>query len=729
MDNIRFIALTSAMERTRKAVTFPDKKASEYFGELTFNKAAMREFLTEEAFQQVMDAIEKGIKIDRRIADQVAAGMKSWAINNGATHYTHWFLPLTGATAEKHDAFIDPVEGGKGIEKFRGIELTQQEPDASSFPSGGIRSTFEARGYTAWDPTSPAFIMDRTLCIPTVFVSYTGEALDFKTPLLKTLYAIDRTAVDVCQYFDRDISKVFATLGWEQEYFLVDESLYQARPDLMLTGRTLFGHSSAKDQQLEDHYFGTIPQRVMAFMQEFELEAHRLGIPVKTRHNEVAPNQFECAPVFEEANLSVDHNQLLMHLLDKIARRHNFTVLLHEKPYAGVNGSGKHNNWSLRTNTGENLLSPGKTPKSNLRFLTFLINTVKAVHEHAGLIRAIIASPGNDHRLGANEAPPAIISSFIGAQLTQLLNIIEKSDRKIRINSDGDTGLLKNFPKIPEILLDNTDRNRTSPFAFTGNKFEFRAVGSSQTCAPAMITINLIVADQLKKFKTEVDELISSKVRKDDAIFRVLRKYIKESKNIRFEGNNYSEDWIEEAKKRGLSNHRFTPDAVKALISKKTERLFAENNVLTKRELEARYEIRLENFTKKIQIESRVLGDLSTNHIIPIAIKYQNTLIANVKGLKQVLDYQAYGKLSHNQMETITEISEHIDKVKTYVHDMIEERKKANRETDVVAKADAYCHNVFPYFDKIRYHVDKLEMLVDDELWPLPKYRELLFMR
>jgi len=729
MDNIRFIALKSAMDRTRKTVTFPDKKASEYFGELTFNKPAMREFLTEEAFQQVMDAIEKGIKIDRRIADQVAAGMKSWAINNGATHYTHWFLPLTGATAEKHDAFIDPVEGGEGIEKFRGIELTQQEPDASSFPSGGIRSTFEARGYTAWDPTSPAFIMDRTLCIPTVFVSYTGEALDFKTPLLKTLYAIDKAAVDVCQYFDRDITKVFATLGWEQEYFLVDESLYQARPDLMLTGRTLFGHSSAKDQQLEDHYFGTIPQRVMAFMQEFELEAHRLGVPVKTRHNEVAPNQFECAPVFEEANLSVDHNQLLMHLLDKIARRHHFMVLLHEKPYAGVNGSGKHNNWSLRSNTGENLLSPGKTPKSNLRFLTFLVNTVKAVNEHADLIRAIIASPGNDHRLGANEAPPAIISTFIGAQLTQLLNIIEKSDKKIRINSDGDSGLLKNFPKIPEILLDNTDRNRTSPFAFTGNKFEFRAVGSSQTCAPAMVTINLIVADQLKKFKVEVDELIDRKVRKDDAIFQVLKKYIKESKPIRFEGNNYSEEWIEEAKKRGLSNHRFTPDAVRALISKKTVKLFADTNVLTDRELEARYEIRLENFTKKIQIESRVLGDLSSNHIIPIAIKYQNTLIENVKGLKQVLDYQTYGKLSHNQMETITEISEHVDKVKTYVHDMIEERKKANVMSDIIEKADAYCQQVLPYFDKIRYHVDKLEMLVDDELWPLPKYRELLFMR
>lgn len=729
MDNIRFIALQSAMCRTRKEVVFPNRRASEYFGELTFNKIAMREYLTEEAFRQVMNAIEKGIKIDRRVADQVAAGMKSWAINHGATHYTHWFLPLTGATAEKHDAFIDPVEGGTGIEKFRGIELTQQEPDASSFPSGGIRSTFEARGYTAWDPTSPAFIMDRTLCIPTVFVSYTGEALDYKTPLLKALYAVDKAAVDVCHYFDKDVTKVFSTLGWEQEYFLVDEALFLARPDLMLTGRTLFGHSSAKDQQLEDHYFGTIPQRVITFMQDFELEAHRLGIPVKTRHNEVAPNQFECAPVFEEANLSIDHNQLLMHLLDKVAKRHDFTVLLHEKPYAGVNGSGKHNNWSLATNTGENLLSPGKTPKSNLRFLTFLVNTLKAVHEHADLIRAIIASPGNDHRLGANEAPPAIISAFIGAQLTHLLNIIEKSDKKIRISTDGESGLLKNFPKIPEILLDNTDRNRTSPFAFTGNKFEFRAVGSSQTCAPAMVTINLIVADQLKKFKAEVDGLMEKKVKKDDAIFQVLKRYVIESKNIRFEGNNYSEEWRVEAEKRKLSNFRTTPEAAKALISTKTERLFEENHVLTKRELEARYEIRLEHYTKKIQIESRVLGDLSSNHIIPIAIRYQNTLIENVKGLKQVLDYQTYGKLSHNQMETITEISEHVDKIKTYVHNMIEARKLANKIEHTVEKADAYCHEVFPYFEKIRYHVDKLEMLVDDELWPLPKYRELLFMR
>ena len=729
MDNIRFTALHTAMCRPQKSVSFPGKKASEYFGELTFNEPAMREYLTEEAFTQVMNSIEKGIKIDRRIADQVAAGVKSWAINNGATHYTHWFLPLTGATAEKHDAFIDPVDGGTGIEKFRGIELTQQEPDASSFPSGGIRSTFEARGYTAWDPTSPAFIMDRTLCIPTVFVSYTGEALDYKTPLLKALYAIDEAAVDVCQYFDKDITKVFATLGWEQEYFLVDEALFQARPDLMLTGRTLFGHSSAKDQQLEDHYFGTIPQRVMAFMQEFELEAHRLGVPVKTRHNEVAPNQFECAPVYEEANLSVDHNQLLMHLLEKIAKRHNFTVLLHEKPFDGVNGSGKHNNWSLKTNAGENLLSPGKTPKSNLRFLTFLVNTVKAVHEHADLIRAIIASPGNDHRLGGNEAPPAIISAFIGAQLTHLMDMIEKSSKKMRINSNGESGLLKDFPKIPEILLDNTDRNRTSPFAFTGNKFEFRAVGSSQTCAPAMITINLIVADQLKKFKVEVDALISKKVRKDDAIFQILRKYIKESKPIRFEGNNYSDEWLKEASKRGLSNKNTTPDALKAMTSKKTIKLFTENHVLTEREMEARYEIRLEHYTKKIQIESRVLGDLSMNHIIPIAIRYQNTLIDNVKGLKQVLDYQTYGKLSHNQMETITDISEHVDKIKTFVHKMIEARKVANKIVDIVEKADAYCTQVLPFFDEIRVHVDKLEMLVDDELWPLPKYRELLFMR
>jgi glutamine synthetase len=729
MNNIRFRALEAAMTRTCRKVEFPSDKASEYFGELTFNRAAMREYLTEEAFRQVINSIEKGEKIDRRIADQVAAGLKAWAIAKGATHYTHWFLPLTGATAEKHDAFIDPIEGGKGIENFRGSELSQQEPDASSFPSGGIRSTFEARGYTAWDPTSPAFIMDRTLCIPTVFVSYTGEALDFKMPLLKALYTVDKAAVDVCQYFDKDVTKVFATLGWEQEYFLVDSALYLARPDLVLTGRTLFGHASAKDQQLEDHYFGTIPERVMAFMQEFEVEAHRLGIPVKTRHNEVAPNQFECAPVFEEVNLSVDHNQLLMHLLDKVAKRHDFTVLLHEKPYNAVNGSGKHNNWSLMTNTKENLLSPGKTPKSNLRFLTFLINTIKAVSEHADLIRAIIASPGNDHRLGGNEAPPAIISVFIGNQLTQMLDLIEKKKKKLKFNSDNEAELLKNLPKIPEILLDNTDRNRTSPFAFTGNKFEFRAVGSAQTCAPAMTTINLIVADQLIKFKEEVDHLIMNKLKKDEAILTVLHRYILESKKIRFEGNNYSREWMEEAAKRGLANLKTTPEALKGFCSKKTIDLFKRNGILSERELEARHEIRLEYYTKKIQIESRVLGDLATNHIIPIAIKYQNTLIENVKGLKLVLDLKTYGKLSHNQMETITEISEHVSRIKTYVNEMIEARKVANRILETEEKAVAYCDTVKPYFDKIRDHVDKLELLVDDELWPLPKYRELLFIR
>ncbi|MEI7500942.1 MAG: glutamine synthetase III [Bacteroidota bacterium] len=729
MDTLRFKALEMAMTRKQHVVDFPNLKASEYFGELTFNKAAMREYLTEEAFNQVMNSIEKGEKINRKIADQVAAGLKAWAISKGATHYTHWFLPLTGATAEKHDAFVDPVEGGKGIEKFRGNELSQQEPDASSFPSGGIRSTFEARGYTAWDPTSPAFITDRTLCIPTVFVSYTGEALDYKTPLLKAIYSIDKAAVDVCQYFDKDITKVFATLGWEQEYFLVDSALYLARPDLVLTGRTLFGHSSAKDQQLEDHYFGTIPQRVLAFMQEFEYEAHRLGIPVKTRHNEVAPNQFECAPVFEEVNLSIDHNQLMMHLLDEVAKRHDFTVLLHEKPFSGVNGSGKHNNWSLATNTRENLLSPGKTAKENLRFLTFLVNIVKAVHEHADLIRAIIASPGNDHRLGANEAPPAIISIFIGTQLTQMLDAIEKADKHVVVNTETDSGLLKNLPKIPEILLDNTDRNRTSPFAFTGNKFEFRAVGSAQTCAPPMIVLNLIVADQLRKFKVEVDAMIANKVSKDDALFQVIKKYIRESGKIRFEGNNYSDDWVKEAAKRGLSNRKTTPEALKGFVEKKSFDLFERNNVLSNRELTARHEIKLENYTKKIQIESRVLGDLAGNHIIPVAIRYQNTLIENVKGLKQVLDLKTYGKLSQNQMETITEISEHVDKIKTFVSAMIEARKEANQLNEVEEKAFEYCNKVLPYFEKIRYHADKLELLVDDELWPLPKYRELLFTR
>ncbi|HTX89118.1 MAG TPA: glutamine synthetase III [Bacteroidales bacterium] len=729
MENMRFKAVEMTLSRRPLEVRFPDVKASEYFGELTFNRAAMKEYLTEEAFQQVMNSIEKGEKINRRIADQVAAGLKAWALSKGATHYTHWFLPLTGSTAEKHDAFLMPVEGGKGIENFRGSELTQQEPDASSFPSGGIRSTFEARGYTAWDPTSPVFIMDRTLCIPSIFVSFTGEALDYKTPLLKALNSIDKAAVEVCRYFEKDVTKVVATLGWEQEYFLVDTALYMARPDLVLTGRTLFGHASAKDQQLEDHYFGTIPQRVIAFMDEFELEAHRLGIPVRTRHNEVAPNQFECAPMFEEANLSVDHNQLVMHIMDKVAKKHDFTVLLHEKPYQGVNGSGKHNNWSLMTNTRENLLSPGKTPESNLRFLTFLVNIVKAVHEHDDLIRSIIASPGNDHRLGANEAPPAIISVFIGSRLTQLLDLIEKSRKKIRLGSNEESDRLVHLPKIPEILLDNTDRNRTSPFAFTGNKFEFRAVGSSQTCAPAMIVLNLIVADQLTKFRQEVEKLMKTKVKREDAIFQVLKRYIHESKDIRFEGNNYSQDWLKEAARRGLSNFTNTPSALEAYVSEKTTALFERNDVLNHRELHARHEIKLENYAKKLQIESRVLGDLATNHIIPIAIRYQNALIENVKGLKQVLDLKTYGKLSQNQIDTITEISEHVSQMKSYVKEMLDARKVANKLTGCEEKAYAYCNNVKPYFDKIRYHADKLELLVDDELWPLPKYRELLFIK
>jgi len=728
MANIRFIALEVTLARKRKSINYPDKKVSEYFGESTFNREAMREFLTQEAYQKLVDVIEKGESIERRITDQIAAGMKSWAISKGATHYTHWFHPLTGASAEKHDAFIIPVEGGKAIENFQGRELIQQEPDASSFPSGGIRNTFEARGYTAWDPTSFAFIMEGTLCIPTIFVSYTGDALDFKTPLLKSLSALDKAATNVYQYFDKNVKKIFTTLGWEQEYFLVDSALFKARPDLTLTGRTVFGHASAKDQQLSDHYFGTIHERALDFMQDLEYEAHRLGIPIKTRHNEVAPNQFECAPVYEEANISVDHNQLLMHLMDKVARRHEFQVLLHEKPYKGVNGSGKHNNWSLETNTGINILSPGKTHGSNFRFLVFMVNILKAVNNHADILRAHIASAGNDHRLGGHEAPPAVMSVFIGSQISKTLDLIEKQTKKGKVDANG-FNLNINIPKIPEILLDNTDRNRTSPFAFTGNKFEFRAVGSSANCAGPMIALNTIVAEQFKQFTTDVDKLLSKNVRKDEALFQVIKKYIKESKRIRFEGNNYGEEWLQEAEKRGLSNIKSTPQALKALISKKAVSLFEGCKILTKRELEARYEIQLESYTKKIQIESRVLGDLAKNHIIPIAIRYQNTLIENVKGLKDVLDSKTFVKLSRNQMQTIKEISEHVEEIKDKVALMLDERKKANRIEDSEEQALAYNKNVFPYLDVIREHVDKLELMVDDELWPLPKYRELLFIK
>ena len=726
MTNLRFKAIEITLTRKRKSLDLPKEKVSTYFGELTFNRVAMREFLTQEAYQKLIDVIEKGETIERRVADQIAAGMKSWAISKGATHYTHWFHPLTGATAEKHDAFIIPVEGGNAIENFQGGELIQQEPDASSFPSGGIRNTFEARGYTAWDPTSFAFIIDRTMCIPTIFVSYTGEALDYKTPLLKSLSVLDERATEIARYFDKNVKKVYATLGWEQEYFLVDAALFKARPDLSLTGRTVFGHASAKDQQLSDHYFGTIHERVLDFMAELEYESHRLGIPIKTRHNEVAPNQFECAPVYEETNISVDHNQLLMHLMEKVARKHDFQVLLHEKPYKGINGSGKHNNWSIATDTGINLLSPGKTPDANFRFLTFIVNVLKAVDRHSNVLRAHIASAGNAHRLGAHEAPPAIISVFIGSQLSQSLDIIEKQTKKGNVDTNG-FNLNINIPKIPEILLDNTDRNRTSPFAFTGNKFEFRAVGSSANCASPMTALNTIVADQLGIFKVDVDKLIAKGTKKDEAIFQVLKRYIKESKKIRFEGNNYGDEWLNEAEKRGLSNIISTPIALSHLMTKESISLFKDNGVLSERELAARFEIQLENYTKKIQIESRVVGDLAKNHIIPIAIRYQNTLIENVKGLKDVLDSKTFVKLSRNQMLTIKEISEHVEEIKDKVAAMLEERKKANRIEDMKEQALAYNEQVMPYIDVIRHHVDKLELMVDDELWPLPKYRELLF--
>jgi len=730
MSNFRFKAVEISLSRPLdKKDLSSGRKVSEYFGEMTFGISTMREYLSKEAFIGVMSAMERGEKIDRRVADQVAASMKSWAISKGATHYTHWFHPLTGATAEKHDAFIVPVDDGKAIENFNGDQLVQAEPDASSFPSGGIRNTFEARGYTAWDPTSPAFILDGTLCIPTIFVSYTGEALDYKTPLLKAIHALDKAAVDVCQYFDKNVTKVIATLGWEQEYFLIDSALYAARPDLVQTGRTLFGHASAKDQQLSDHYFGSIHERVANFMRDVEFESHRLGIPLKTRHNEVAPNQYECAPIYEEVNLAVDHNQLLMHLLKKVANHHHFTVLLHEKPFSSVNGSGKHNNWSMATNTGVNLLSPGKNAKNNLQFIVFVVNVLKAVHDHNDLLRAGISSAENDNRLGGHEAPPAIISAFIGSHLTKILDEIEKKVKKGQLTNGLQEELNINISKIPEILRDNTDRNRTSPFAFTGNKFEFRAVGSSDTCARAMIILNTIMADQLKKFKLDVDGLMTSGVKKDEAIFQVLKRYISESKNIRFEGNSYSEEWHKEAEKRGLCIEKSTPRAVKSYIAPKTIRLFKEHNVFSERELQARYEIKLENFARKLQIESRMMGDLAKNHMIPTAIRYQNTLIENAMGLKEVLDAKTYVKLSKNQIDTIKEISEHISQVKINVDLMLEERKKANRLNTMEEMAIAYDEKVKPYFDEIRYHIDKLELMVDDELWPLPKYREIMFLK
>ena len=729
MANFRFVALEQTINRQVKQVDYPSKKISDYYGSMTFNQAVMKEYLTGEAFKVVMEAIDKGTRIDRKIIDQIASAMKAWATSIGATHYTHWFHPLTGSTAEKHDAFVNPMPNGRGIEEFQGVSLIQQEPDASSFPNGGIRSTFEARGYTAWDPTSPAFILDSTLCIPTIFVSYTGESLDYKTPLLRSIKALDEIATKVSNYFDKSIGKVYPTLGWEQEYFLVDNALFTARADLVLTGKTVFGHSSAKDQQLSDHYFGTINRRALAFMQELEIESHKLGIPIKTRHNEVAPSQFECAPVYEEANIAVDHNQLLMHVMESVAIRHDFRVLLHEKPYAGVNGSGKHNNWSLATDTGLNLLAPGKTKKDNFRFIAILANILKAVHEHEELLRASIASAGNDLRLGGHEAPPAIISVFVGEQITATLNEIENMPSMKAMQSSSNNGGSLGFPKIPEILLDNTDRNRTSPFAFTGNKFEFRAVGSSANTAKPMFVLNSIMAEQLKKFKVEVDSYLKKGLKKDDAIFNVVKKYIVESKNIRFEGNSYSQEWRDEAAKRGLSNNASTPSALAAFKSEKTVKLFEGLDVMNRKELEARYEIKMEKYIKKIQIEGRVMGDVAINHILPTAIKYQNRLIDNAKGLKDVLDSKTYVKLSRNQLNTIRQISEHISGVKELVDSMVQARKVANRIEDITEQGYAYRENVYKYFEGIRKHVDELELLVDNELWPLPKYRELLFLK
>jgi glutamine synthetase len=729
MSTIRFQALREASNR--KAVHFEetDRKSS-IFGSNVFNVKAMRQYLTSDAFKAVQGAIQHGTKIDRKLADYIAMGMKEWALAKGVTHYTHWFQPLTGTTAEKHDAFFETsYDGSDPVEKFGGAQLVQQEPDASSFPNGGIRNTFEARGYTAWDPTSPAFIYGTTLCIPTVFISYTGEALDNKIPLLRALAAMDEAATEVCRYFDKNVKKVTATLGWEQEYFLVDKALAHSRPDLMMTGRTLLGHTSAKGQQLDDHYFGSIPTRALTYMRDLEQECMLLGIPVKTRHNEVAPNQFELAPIFEETNLAVDHNCLLMDVMQKVAERHDFKVLFHEKPFKGVNGSGKHNNWSLATDTGVNLLSPSKTPMSNLQFLTFFINTIKAVNDYEELLRASIATASNDHRLGANEAPPAIISVFIGDQLTKVLAELE-SVTTGKLSPEEKTDLKLNVVgKIPEVILDNTDRNRTSPFAFTGNKFEFRAVGSSANCSNAMTTLNTIVAKQLRDFKEEVDALIDSKaMKKDDAIFNILREYIKVSKDILFEGDGYSEAWEIEAKKRGLSNFKTTPEALKARASKRALDLFSEMGIMNHVEVEARYEIELEEYAKKIQIESRILGDISKNHVIPTAIRYQNTLIENVKGLKDIFgkDFESIAK---EQIGLIKEISLHIEGINAKVEEMRNERKTANMMDNAQNMAEAYCNKVKPYFEIIRAHCDKLELLVDNELWTLTKYRELLFTK
>ncbi len=731
MQSLRFKALEKLTSNPVDVRVDASTKITGIFNENVFTLKTAREILSDEAYKSLQASTKSGKKIDRNMGNQIANGLRAWAESKGVTHFTHWFQPLTGLSAEKHDSFFTLKGDGTPIEEFEGGALIQQEPDASSFPNGGLRATFEARGYTAWDPSSPAFIMEigngKTLCIPTIFISYTGESLDAKTPLLKALVAVDKAAVEVCQYFDKNVTKVTSTLGWEQEYFVVDAGLANARPDLTMTGRTVFGHAPAKGQQLDDHYFGAIPERVYAFMRDFEQESYKLGIPLRTRHNEVAPAQFECAPIFEEANLAVDHNTLLMDVMERVAKRHSLKVLLHEKPFAGLNGSGKHNNWSLSTDTGVNLLAPGKTPKTNLMFLTFFVNIIKAVNDYAELLRASIASAGNDHRLGANEAPPAIISIFIGKYLTDVLNQIET--RVAGKFDEQDEAMLKLdiHKSIPELMLDNTDRNRTSPFAFTGNKFEFRAVGSSANCANAMTVVNTIMAETLKQFKLSVDGLIEKGEKKEVAIMQIIQKYIVASKATLFEGDGYSEEWEKEAAKRGLPNVKTTPLALDAYITEKTKKLFSANEIYTHPELEARHEIMLEEYVKKVQIEARVMGELATTVILPSAIKYQNVLLTNVTGLKEAgLNESAYA----NQLQVLTKVSEHIAVMSDSVEKMIEERKKANELTNSRDKAIAYCDKVKgQYFDIIRYHVDKLEILVDDAYWMLPKYREILFLR
>ncbi len=729
MSTLRFRVVEKAFQAKPMEVPAPDKRPGEYFGKYVFNREKMFKYLPSTVFARLIDAMDNGAALDRQIADAVAEGMKRWASELGATHYTHWFQPLTEGTAEKHDAFVEHDGKGGMMEEFSGKLLVQQEPDASSFPNGGIRNTFEARGYSAWDPSSPVFVVDDTLCIPTIFIAYTGESLDYKAPLLKALRAVNKAAVDVCHYFDPNIKKVMAYLGWEQEYFLVDEGLYAARPDLLLTGRTLMGHEASKNQQLEDHYFGAIPTRVAAFMKDLEIQALELGIPVKTRHNEVAPNQFELAPIFEECNLAVDHNMLIMSLMRKVARTHGFRVLLHEKPFKGVNGSGKHNNWSLGTDTGTLLMAPGKTPEENLRFITFIVNTLMAVYRHNGLLKASIMSATNAHRLGANEAPPAIISSFLGSQLSKVLDHMEDSSTDELIALGGKHGMKLDIPQIPELLIDNTDRNRTSPFAFTGNRFEFRAVGSEANCASAMIALNTAVAEQLTEFKKEVDELIEKGEPKISAIIQVIRKYIKISKPIRFDGNGYSDEWKEEAARRGLDCETSCPVIFDQYLTEDSVRMFESAGVMTRKELEARNEVKWETYTKKIQIEARVLGDLVMNHVVPVAIEYQSKLIDNVYKMKQIFPAEEAEKLSAENMAIIRKIAEHTSYIKEHVDTMVEARKVANKIVDERAKAIEYHDKITPMLEQIRYHIDKLELIVDDQMWTLPKYRELLFIR